>query len=175
METDLKLSQTMTKFATDLAVLVAKRDGAAVVAQLDRMEAVLKPLPKGQKAPTSIQQTPPPGMDELETLIEGLSGELQVILTERDQEVVKGRFEALRQQLLNPTPPAFFRPPKLASPKRVGPDGQPIPHHNGAGQAATPKKCPVPTCQTMTVARRFSYLCDLHRTDQNLTAYRSGS
>ena len=167
METDLKLRALVDKFGTDLAGLIAKRDGAALVGQLTKMKAALAGKKGAKASPSAIKE--PSAEESVDALVGPFRDALLELLGERDTEVVEGAFERLESQLLNPVAQPTFRPPKLQAPRKPGdPNAAP-----GTRAGVTPKPCPVPGCGIENVARRYSFLCDKHRSEENQAMYKA--
>ena len=159
VDPDLALRERLNQFAIDLGTFVAELDAKAVGAQLDQLDLLLagKPAPK---------KTTKPALDEeaLATLLGGLQDDLTAILKGRAAGALKDRLAQVRQQLEHPAPTAFFKPPKLASRPR-DPNAAP-----GLRAISPPKPCPI--CKVENTARRYSYLCEAHRTPENLNRYK---
>ena len=98
----------------------------------------------------------------LQTLVEHFVSQLQSQITRQIEAELAERIDAFKSQLLGRAAPArAAAAPAIRAPAKRGPR---------AGYKAEEKPCPV--CGTMNKARRFSYLCENHRTDENRAKFK---
>ena len=98
----------------------------------------------------------------LQTLVEHFVSQLQSQITRQIEAELAGRIDAFKSQLLGRAAPArVAAAPAIKAPAKRGPR---------AGYKAEEKPCPI--CGTLNKARRFSYLCENHRTDENRSKFK---
>ena len=98
---------------------------------------------------------------DLQSLVQEFAAQLEAIVTQRANEAFAAKFDSVKSQLLGG---------KAAAPTkgRVG-----RPRGSRASYAAELKPCPV--CGKPNKARRFSYLCEDHRSAENLNKFKGAA
>jgi hypothetical protein len=86
------------------------------------------------------------------------------IATRQAHEAFAAKFESVRSQILG----GSISAPLLPAKRKAG-----RPKGSRASYAAQVKPCPV--CGKENKARRYSYLCDEHRTEENLAKFKGGA
>ena len=95
---------------------------------------------------------------DLQMLVAQFAAQIESLVARRANEAFAAKFDAVKSQLIGggsiaPTKGRVGRPPG-----------------SRASYAAALKPCPV--CGTNNKARRFSYLCENHRTAENLAKFK---
>ena len=103
---------------------------------------------------------------DLKALVEQFATQLEGIITRRANEAFAAKFDAVKAQMVGGS--ATKSAPAAAPKGRVG-----RPPGSRANYAAAEKPCPV--CGTMNKGRRFSYLCEDHRSAENLAKFKGAS
>jgi hypothetical protein len=101
---------------------------------------------------------------ELQALVEQFATQLEAIVTRRANEAFAAKFDVVKSQILGGT--AAAAPVKVKG--RVG-----RPPGSRAAYAAAAKPCPI--CGTPNKGRRFSYLCENHRSAENLAKFKGAT
>lgn len=104
---------------------------------------------------------------ELQTLVSQFVSQLQQVISRDVQSEISGKFDAFRASVFSGAAPTARRagpgrPPKAAVAVVAAKGARRSPL---AGREAEQKPCPI--CGKLNKARRFSYLCDDHRTPEN--------
>lgn len=107
--------------------------------------------------------------NELESLVQQFVSQLSDVISKQVESEIAGKFDAFRNSIFSGTSLVAPRAAKTASvPVAAGKRRSPL-----AGREAEQKPCPV--CGTLNKARRFSYLCETHRNNENLAKYRGAA
>jgi hypothetical protein len=107
--------------------------------------------------------------NDLKSLVEQFATQLESIVTRRANEAFAAKFDAVKAQLVGGSTPS--RTVKVAATAPKGRVGRPAGSRN-LGPAAE-KPCPV--CGKMNKGRRFSYLCEDHRSKENLSKFKGAA
>ena len=105
---------------------------------------------------------------DLRSLIENFVSSLEVVVRERVNNDFAARFDELRERILDGVTSAPRAPGKKTAAKAASKRRGPL-----AGTKAALKPCPV--CGTPNKARRYSYLCDEHRTAANQKKFKGAA
>ena len=106
---------------------------------------------------------------DLKDLVEQFAAALEGVVARRANEAFAAKFDAVKSQILGGGTAA----PRAAAPA-AAPAGRVTRKAAGrASYAAALKPCPV--CGTPNKARRFSYLCDSHRSPENLSKFKGAA
>jgi hypothetical protein len=106
-----------------------------------------------------------PKKTDLQSLVAKFAEELEAAVTARVNDEFAARFDDFRSRILGGekvAPRTVVATGGKAAGKRRGPR---------AGSSAPSKPCPV--CSEPTKARRYSYLCEKHRSDENLKKFKN--
>jgi hypothetical protein len=104
-----------------------------------------------------------PRTSDLAALVSSFASQLEAIVTRRANEEFAARFDGLKAQILSGS--------KTAPVLGLRRPGRPV--GSKSRRPADSKPCPV--CGTLTKARRYSYLCEDHRTPENITKFRGSA
>ena len=108
--------------------------------------------------------------NELESLVQQFVSQLQGVISKQVEAEIAGRFDSFRNSIFagGSVVAARGRPASVPVAAPAGKRRSPL-----AGREAELKPCPV--CGTPNKARRFSYLCEEHRTNENLAKFRGAA
>lgn len=105
---------------------------------------------------------------DLQALVEQFATQLEAIVTRRANEAFAAKFDVVKSQILGGSTASASAAAPVKVKGRVG-----RPPGSRASYAAAAKPCPV--CGTPNKGRRFSYLCESHRTAENLAKFKGAS
>lgn len=105
----------------------------------------------------------PPRKSDIRSIVDRFTSELEDAVRQQVNDQFAARFDEFRGSLLG----GGRRAPSLTRLVRGGGAG------GRPGREAELKPCPV--CGTLSKARRFSYLCPEHRTNENLAKFKGSA
>ncbi len=103
---------------------------------------------------------------DVKSIVEKFAAEIEAAVAARVNAEFASRFDELRGRILGGASTSAPKAAASSAPQKRRPGPR-------AGFKAALKPCPV--CGTPNKARRFSYLCDEHRTEENKKKFKGGA